>query len=62
MDKNDFVGVNSEEQMGTEVGGCEKRSNHLAWKVAGAVAVVLLTAGVITQLADIRRYIRISTM
>lgn len=39
-----------------------KKSNHLLWKIVGGAALAAVAAGVITNLSDIRRYIKISTM
>jgi hypothetical protein len=38
------------------------QSSHLVWKIIGGAALALVAAGVISNLHDIRRYIRISTM
>ncbi|HEV7475720.1 MAG TPA: hypothetical protein VGN90_16820 [Pyrinomonadaceae bacterium] len=37
-------------------------SGHLVWKIIGGAVLALVAAGVITNLHDIKRYIRISTM
>jgi len=37
-------------------------NGHLVWKIIGGAVLALVVTGVITNLNDIRRYIRISTM
>jgi hypothetical protein len=39
-----------------------KRSNHLIWKIVGGAALMAVGVGLIANLSDIKRYIRISTM
>jgi len=39
-----------------------QQSGHLVWKIVGGAALALAAAGLITNLQDIRRYIRISRM
>ncbi len=39
----------------------KKKSNRM-WKVVGGAALAALAAGVIANLSDLRRYIKISTM
>lgn len=41
---------------------CEKSSNGKVWKVIGSVVLAALAAGVIYNLPDIKRYIKIMTM
>lgn len=40
----------------------KKKSNGLFYKVLGGAALGLLAAGLIANFADIKRYIKISTM
>lgn len=40
----------------------ERSSGMSIWYLIGGAAVALVAIGVITQLPDIKRYIRISTM
>ncbi|HWP44013.1 MAG TPA: hypothetical protein VNO14_12295 [Blastocatellia bacterium] len=40
----------------------KKKSNHTAWKVIGGTALALVAAGLIVNLPDIKKYIKISTM
>ena len=42
--------------------GDYKNRNSLVWKLVGGVALALFAAGVISNLRDIKRYVRISTM
>ena len=42
--------------------GRKKASNRILLKILGGVALVAVGAGVIANLSDIKRYIRISTM
>jgi hypothetical protein len=46
----------------TSVSGCNHIVGKRMWKIIGGVALALVATGVITQLRDIRRYIKISTM
>lgn len=39
-----------------------KKSNHILWKIVGGAALAAVAAGVVANLPDIKRYIRISTM
>lgn len=39
-----------------------KSSGHLVWKIIGGAVLALAVTGVLANLHDIRRYIRISTM
>ena len=39
-----------------------QQSGHLVWKIVGGAALALAAAGLITNLQDIRRYIRINRM
>lgn len=39
-----------------------KKSNGVVWKVMACVGLTLLTASVLFNLHDIKRYIRITTM
>jgi hypothetical protein len=41
---------------------CKQPSGHLVWKIIGGAVLALVATGVITNLHDIKRYIRISTM
>jgi hypothetical protein len=41
---------------------CEKSSNGKVWRVVGSVALAALVVGVIYNLPDIKRYIKITTM
>jgi hypothetical protein len=41
---------------------CKKSSNGQVWKVIGCVALAAFTVGVIYNLPDIKRYIKITTM
>ena len=41
---------------------CEKSSNGKVWKVIGGVALVALAVGLVYNLPDIKRYIKITTM
>ena len=41
---------------------CEKSSNGTFWKVIGSVALAALAVGVIYNIPDIKRYIKITTM
>lgn len=40
----------------------DKTSHGVIWKVAGSLALAALTAGLIANLPDIKRLIRIHTM
>ena len=40
----------------------KKRNNHLAWKIAGGIALAAAATGVLANFSDIKRYIKISTM
>ena len=42
--------------------GLEKKSNGRFWKFFGGALVLAVVAGVVANLHDIRRYIKISTM
>jgi len=42
--------------------GRRKKTDHLLWKIVGGAALVVVGAGVIRMLPDIKRYIRMSTM
>ena len=48
--------------MGDKNKKCEHTGGIRFLKILGGITVVLLAVGVITQLDDIRRYIKISTM
>lgn len=39
-----------------------KKSNGLVWKLIGGVALAAVAAGVVANLPDIKRYIKITTM
>jgi len=41
---------------------CEHRSHRTFWKILGGTALVLALAGLVANLPDIKRYVRISTM
>lgn len=41
---------------------CEHGGGIRFLKIIGGIAVAMLAVGVLTQLSDIRRYIKISTM
>ena len=41
---------------------CEHAGGSRLLKVIGGIAIALLAVGVLTQMHDIRRYIKISTM
>jgi Family of unknown function (DUF6893) len=41
---------------------CSQFSGIGLWKIIGSVPLALVAVGFITQLDDIRRYLRISTM
>jgi hypothetical protein len=41
---------------------CEHSSHRGFWTVLGGAALVLVVAGLLTNLPDIKRYIKISTM
>jgi hypothetical protein len=48
---------------GRSLGKRRKRSSGVnVWFIIGGAALALAVAGVITQLPDIKRYVRISTM
>lgn len=40
----------------------KKKSNGLIWKLVGGVGLAALAAGLVVNLHDIRRYIKITTM
>jgi len=48
--------------MGRQKEGCEHKGGIRFLKVIGGITIAMLAVAVITQLKDIRRYIRISTM
>jgi hypothetical protein len=41
---------------------CKRSNSHVAWKVAGTVAIAAVAAGLIVNFKSIRRYIKISLM
>ena len=41
---------------------CTQANGQLVWKIIGGAAIALVAAGVISNLNDIKRYIKISTM
>jgi hypothetical protein len=41
---------------------CRHFIGKRAWKIIGGVALALIATGIISQLHDIRRYIKITTM
>ena len=43
-------------------GKCENGSHRGFWTILGGTAIVLVVAGVLANLPDIKRYIKISTM
>ena len=43
-------------------GRCEQRSGIRFLKVIAGITIAMVAVGVLTQLHDIRRYIKISTM
>ena len=43
-------------------GRCEHTGGHRFLKVIGGIALAMVAVGVLTQMHDIRRYIKISTM
>ena len=40
----------------------KKSSNHVVWKVLGGATLAAVAYGLVLNFADIRRYIRITTM
>ncbi len=48
--------------MGDRNQKCEHHHGRRFLKIVGGITVALLAVGVLTQLHDIRRYIKISTM
>jgi len=48
--------------MGRHKQGCEHTGGIRFLKVIGGITIAMLAVAVITQLKDIRRYIKISTM
>ena len=48
--------------MGNKSERCEHSGGIRFLKIIGGIAVAMLAVGVISQLNDIRRYIKISTM
>lgn len=48
--------------MGNRGEKCEHTGGIRFLKIIGGIAVAMLAVGVLTQLHDIRRYIKISTM
>jgi len=40
----------------------KKESNHIVWKIVGSAAAGLVVYGLVSNFADIKRYIKISTM
>lgn len=48
--------------MGDKNKKCEHHGRGRFLKIIGGITVALLAVGVLTQLQDIRRYIKISTM
>ena len=48
--------------MGNRSERCEHAGGIRFLKIIGGIAVAMLAVGVLTQLHDIRRYIKISTM
>jgi len=40
----------------------KKNANHIVWKIFGGAAAGLVIYGLISNFADIKRYIKISTM
>jgi hypothetical protein len=43
-------------------GKCEHGSHRGFWTILGSAAIVLAVAGLLANLPDIKRYIKISTM
>ena len=41
---------------------CKHFIGRRGWRLLGGVALALLATGLITQLSDIRRYLKITTM
>ncbi len=41
---------------------CDRGSNGIVWKLIGSIALAALAVGVIYNLPDIKRYIKITTM
>jgi hypothetical protein len=48
--------------MGERSGRCEHSGGIRFLKIIGGIAIAVVALGVITQIQDIRRYIKISTM
>jgi len=48
--------------MGEENRGCEHTGGHRFLKIIGSIAIAAIALGVLTQMHDIRRYIKISSM
>jgi hypothetical protein len=40
----------------------KKSSNHIVWKILGGATLAAVAYGLVTNFADIKRYIKISTM
>jgi hypothetical protein len=45
-----------------KAGSCEHGSHRGFWTILGGAAIALVVAGVLVNLPDIKRYIKISTM
>ena len=48
--------------MENNVEKCENGSHRNFWAILGGTAIVLAVAGLLANFADIKRYIKISTM
>jgi hypothetical protein len=48
--------------METRTGRCEHSGSIRVLKILGGIAIAMVAIGVLTQINDIRRYIKISTM
>lgn len=48
--------------MGKKEERCEHKAGITLLKIIGGIAVAAIALGVLTQMQDIRRYIKISTM
>jgi hypothetical protein len=40
----------------------KKSSNHIVWKIIGGATLAAVAYGLVTNFADIKRYIKITTM
>ena len=48
--------------MGERIRRCEHSGGFRLLKIIGGIAVAVIAVGVLTQMNDIKRYIKISTM